>query len=108
MVIGIALTIMAAAVIAQHIGLSETIAKVIMRIARCPKCMAMWSCAAGLWILGYNVVVVVTLSILMAYASLFFGFILTLLHNLYDSIWERLRTPRSRYSRRKSNKSGEM
>ena len=38
-----ALTAMAAATLAQHLGLTEAIGKIITKIAKCPKCCSFWT-----------------------------------------------------------------
>ena len=38
----VALIAMVVAVLAHHLGLSEAIAKVVSKVARCPKCLTFW------------------------------------------------------------------
>lgn len=85
----IALTVMVCAVLAQHLGLSEAIAEVIGKVAKCPMCLTFWSVAATLWLHGEGIIVTVALSILAAYLSNYVGLILLMLQEVY--LWLRKR-----------------
>jgi hypothetical protein len=85
----IALIAMMAACLVQHLGLSQAIASVVSRVAKCPKCLAFWTTILVLLILGCNPFVALVLSLLMSYLSHFFGLVLMVLNKIYDRLWQR-------------------
>ena len=85
----IALMTMMAVCLAQHLGLPQAIASVVLKVARCPKCMTFWITLFVLLVVGCSVGIASVLSILMSYLSHFFGLVLMVLNNLYDRLWER-------------------
>ena len=86
-----ALMAMMAAVLAQHLGLSEAVAKVVSKILKCPRCLSFWTVLSSLVILGHDPFIAVGLSILMAYLSIWSGLLLIRLNDLYEKLWQRLR-----------------
>lgn len=78
-----------AATLAVHLGLTEAIAAVVMRIASCERCAAFWLTAAALWHAGADVITIAALSILAAYASHWVGIILIVLQHIYNKVWQR-------------------
>ena len=85
-----AIIAMMAATLIQHLGLSEAVAGVAGKIAKCGKCMSFWVTLLVLLITGAGVFESVMLSVLMAYLSYWFGIILVLFNRLYDEIWRRM------------------
>jgi hypothetical protein len=81
-----AILTMIAAFTLQHLGLTEAIAKVVTKIARCYMCTTFWSVLAVLILLGYDILDCVLLSALSAYVSNFMAFIYELLQMLYNLI----------------------
>jgi hypothetical protein len=88
--VGIAIMTMIIAVTAQHLGLTEAIAKVITKIAVCYKCCTMWLTFAALLYCGYELILSLLLSIIVAYASHYYAIVLILSQRLYNKIWARL------------------
>lgn len=88
-----ALAVMMCATLAQHLGLSEAAAGVAARIARCPKCMSFWCTALALLALGCDPLATAGLSLLMAYASHWFGLALCALNILFDRTWQKTNNP---------------
>lgn len=86
----IALVAMIVAVLAHHLGLSEAIAKVVSKIARCPKCLTFWLVLLVLMITCENTIVAISLSLLCAYLSNWVGLLLMWLNKTYNKVWERL------------------
>lgn len=86
----IALICMVVGVTAHHLGLTEEAAKVVGKIAECPKCCTFWISLFVLVIKGNDVFVSVALSLFVAYLSFYFGLVLVLLQKLYDWLWQKV------------------
>lgn len=86
----IALTAAFAALLAQHLGLAEELARLTVKIAKCPKCTTFWVTLVALTFSGCDVVAAVALSLLMAYLSFWAGFALIGLQRLYDKLWNEI------------------
>jgi hypothetical protein len=93
----IAIFVMVSAVVLQHLGLVEAIAKVISKIAKCHICVSFWSTLVALLSLFHcDIVHAVLLSALMAYLSNFMVFILIGGQSLYNVIDKWLRRKKQR------------
>lgn len=86
----IALIAMMLATLAQHLGLPEAVARVVLRVAKCPKCLSFWIALLVLVLSGCNVFAAVGLSLIVAYLSFWFGLLLGWLNRNYDQLWQRL------------------
>lgn len=86
----VALVAMIVAVLACHLGLSEAIAKVVSKVARCPKCLTFWLVLLVLMVSCDNTIVAISLSLLCAYLSNWLGLLLMWLNKTYNKVWERL------------------
>lgn len=86
----VALIAMVVACLAHHLGLSEAIAKVVSKVARCPKCLTFWLVLLVLMITCENTIVAISLSLLCAYLSNWVGLLLMWLNKVYNKVWERL------------------
>lgn len=86
-----ALIVMIVAVLVQHLGLSEAIAKVVSKILKCPRCLSFWTVLFALLVLGCDIVIAVGLSVLMAYLSIWIGLPLGMLNDLYERLWQKRR-----------------
>lgn len=86
----IALTAAFAALLAQHLGLAEELAGLVVKVAKCPKCTTFWITLAALVYSGCDVVAAVALSLLMAYLSFWTGFPLIGAQKLYDWLWQKI------------------
>ena len=86
----IALLAMATACLMQHLGLSQAIASVITKVAKCPKCMTFWITFFVLLLMEGKPFASMVLSILMSYLSHYFGLFLMALNKIYDWLWQRV------------------
>lgn len=86
----IALIAMMLATLAHHLGLSEAIARVGLKVAKCPKCLSFWIALLALVFVGCNTFVAMGLSLIVAYLSFWFGLLLGWLNRKYDELWQRL------------------
>lgn len=77
------------ATLAQHLGLTEAVARIGLRIARCSKCTSFWATVLVLAFSGCEPAMIAGLSVLSAYLSHWVGLALLHLNNLYNSIWQR-------------------
>jgi len=84
------------AVLAQHLGLSEAIAGVVLKIAKCPMCCAMWLTFAALLYTGADLIAAVSLSILMSYLSNWFIMLLIILQDIYTWLRKKIEKQSSR------------
>lgn len=86
-----AIGVMVGASLAQHLGLTEAMAKVAGKIASCPMCCTFWTCLAVLTVVcDVPIHHSLLLSIVSAYASHWFVMALILLQQKYESLWLRL------------------
>lgn len=86
----IALIVMIVAGLAHHLGLSEAIAMVVVKVAKCPKCLTFWTTFFILIAVGSSILLTVMLSVVTAYLSYYWGLVLILLNDLYDKLWQRV------------------
>lgn len=78
------------AVLMQHLGLCEAISEVISKIAKCHVCCCFWLTLLALLYSGCGIVAAVSLAIVTAYMSNFFGIILILMQKIYNKLWEKM------------------
>ena len=84
------LAVMAAAVTLQHLGLTDTVADVLGKILRCPKCLAFWATLIYLMCYdGQTISQSLGAAACMAYLSHWFGLVLMRLCSIYDKLWQR-------------------
>ena len=86
----IALIVMMLATLAHHLGLPEAIARVGLKVAKCPKCLSFWIALLVLVFVGCNVFIAIGLSLIVAYLSFWIGLLLGWLNRKYDELWQRL------------------
>lgn len=86
----IALIAMLVAVLAQHLGLSEAVARIILKIAKCPKCLTFWCVLVVEMTMHDNILVAIGLSLMCAYLVSWAGLLLEYLYKLYNELWQRL------------------
>lgn len=91
-----ALIVMMCATVAQHLGLTTSIASVIKKIADCPMCCSFWGCFFFLYLTDCDSFIAMGLSLLMSYLSHWFGLILFLLNKLYERVWKKVRLNRKK------------
>lgn len=87
---GIALITACVALLAQHTGLTEAIAKEALKAAKCPKCSVMWITLAMLIYLGCDILTAIALSLSCAYLSYWLGLLLIWFNSIHTKIWQRL------------------
>lgn len=87
--IWVAAVVMVGACLAHHLGLSEAIARTVLKIASCPKCLTFWCVLFILVIFGCNILEALLLSILMAYLSHYFNLLLLAMNKLYEWLWQK-------------------
>lgn len=85
--IWIALAVMVASTLIVNLGLGEAIADVSSKILKCPVCLTFWSTMASLYYYDADIIIILVLSISMAYLSNYFGLVIYGLNLLYDKIW---------------------
>lgn len=86
----IALISMMVGVTAHHLGLTEEAAKIIDKIAGCPKCCSFWLTLFVLLLSNCNLLVAIALSLVAAYLSYYFGLILMLFQKVYNWLWQKV------------------
>lgn len=91
MIILIAAAVMITATMAQHLGLTEAIAKIVLKIAQCNMCCTFWTCVFFLWVFGCPFVIAALLSIVAAYISNWFVLLLVWIEKIYQKLWQRLK-----------------
>lgn len=84
-----ALIVMIASLLAQHLGLTDAVSKILTKILKCPRCLSFWAVLAVLLWLRCNLIIAMGLSILMAYLSVWIGMLLVLASKLYDRLWQK-------------------
>lgn len=90
MAAGIAIAVMVVATTAVHMGLPEAIARVVVKVARCHKCLTFWTTLVVLELMGSPLIISLPLSLIAAYLSGWFGMVLTAVNKIYERLWERL------------------
>ena len=88
--VAIALIVLIAGTLAQHLGLSEAVASVVAKVAKCPKCLVFWASLAALTAYQCDAVMAIGLSLINAYLSNWVGLLLMWLNRKYNTIWDRL------------------
>lgn len=91
MVALIATIVMITATMAQHLGLTEAIANVVLKVAQCNMCCTFWACMIVLDLCGISIVIAALLSIIMAYTSNWFILLLVWVEKKYHKLWQRLK-----------------
>jgi hypothetical protein len=86
----IAIIAMMCATLAQHLGLTQEVSKVVSKIGKCPKCCSFWITLATMLYVKCDFIIAIALSISMAYLSYFFGFVLIGFQKLYSWLERKL------------------
>lgn len=86
-----AVAVMVAATLAQHLGLTQAISRIISKIAGCNMCCTFWACLLVLILSDVKPHEAALLSIFSAYASHWFVFVLMFFQLIYDKIWQRMK-----------------
>lgn len=94
-----ALAVMACATLACQMGLTEAVARILLKVAKCPKCCSFWTVLTVLTLTSRDIVAAALLSVLAAYASHWFGLLPYMANEKYDDVWQRLQRRRRRARR---------
>lgn len=90
MILLITAAVMAAATMMQHLGLTEAIGKVVLKVLQCNMCCTFWATlAVTIWV-GSPIWLAALLAITAAYASNWFALLLAVVDKLFDKLWQRL------------------
>ena len=84
-----------------HLGLGNTISKVIgynFVLFRCPKCLAFWSVLSYLLLSNQSVVLSIFIAFICAYLELWIELLLTIIADKDEEIYESLGTKESKNS----------
>ena len=88
--VGTVLLIMLGTTLMYHLGFPEAVARIVLKVARCPKCVTFWVVLFATLNMEYELWVSIGLSFLMAYCSLWVSLLFGLLTNLYNLLWQKL------------------
>ena len=88
--VGTALLIMVFTTLMHHLGFPEAVARLLLKVAKCPKCVTFWVLLFSLLALGEELYVAVGLSFFMAYLSLWVTLLFGGLTKLYNLLWQKL------------------
>lgn len=91
MSVWIAIVLMMVATTAVHLGLPQAIAKVMVKVFGCYKCLSFWTTLVVLQLAGVSLEMALPLSFISAYLSNWFAMLLVVLNKLSERLWERLR-----------------
>ena len=90
MSVGIAIVMMIVATVAVHLGLPQAIAKVLVKVFGCHKCLTFWTTLVVVQLFGYSIEIALSLSILAAYLSNWFAMLLVVYNKIYEDLWQRI------------------
>ena len=87
MSVWIAIVLMMVATTAVHLGLPQEIAKILVKVFGCHKCLTFWTTLVVLQIGGCSLFVALPLSFLSAYLSGWFAMVLVWINKWYEKLW---------------------
>lgn len=90
MMLDMAAAVMVTATMAQHLGLTEAIAKVALKISKCHMCCTFWASMLVLFSNGVSLAESALLSIFAAYMSNWLVMLLSVIEYIYHKLWQRL------------------
>lgn len=90
MSVWIAIVLMMVATTAVHLGLPQAIAKVLVKVFGCHKCLTFWTTFIVLQLGGCAILVALPLSFVGAYLSNWFAVLLIMLNKIYEKLWQRV------------------
>lgn len=103
-----ALLVMVAAVLMQHLGLSEAIAdvvtKVIAKIASCPQCLTFWCVLFAEYIIGTHPLLTLVVALVMSYLANWFLLVLAIFQRIFTQISQKM-LPKNRGIEEEQEKS---
>lgn len=88
--VGTVLLIMLFTTLMYHLGFPEAVARIVLKIARCPKCVTFWVVLFASLVMRYDLWLSIGLSFLMAYCSLWVSMLFGLLTHYYNRLWRKL------------------
>lgn len=89
MVILTALSVTCAALLVQHLGLTEAVAKIAWKILSCSQCMVFWSVLSALLYKACDIVIAVVLAAFMSYISNWLVLLLIILQRKFTKTHEK-------------------
>lgn len=92
MIVLITAAVMASATMMQHLGLTEAIGKVLLKVLQCNMCCSFWAVLIVTILGGSPIWLAALLAITAAYASNWFALLLAVVDKFYDKLWQRLQT----------------
>ena len=95
MIIAIAMAAMVGAVLAVHLGLTEAIARTVLKAAQCHRCTTFWLTLSVLVSIKTTLPLAALLSIIMSYLSNYLLLLFLILQKLHDRLWQRIQSPQS-------------
>ena len=90
MSVWIAIVLMMVATTAVHLGLPQAIAKVMVKVFGCHKCLSFWTTLVVLQLAGVPLFTALPLSFVSAYLSNWFAMVLIWLNKIYEKLWRRV------------------
>lgn len=90
MSVWIAIVTMIVATVAVHMGLPQAIAKIVVKVFGCHKCLTFWTTFVALHLFGFSPVIALPLSLVAAYLSNWFAMLLVVYNQIYEDLWQRL------------------
>lgn len=92
MILFITAAVMVSATMMQHLGLTEEIGKVVLKILQCNMCCTFWATMAVLIMEDVPVMMAALLAITAAFVSNWFALLLAVVDKIYHKIWQRLQS----------------
>ena len=76
--------------LAHHLGLAEAIAKIVLKVAKCAKCLVFWLVLISLCYYHYSLLYAIGVALLCSYLSHWIGIGLMRLNQKYNELWQRV------------------
>lgn len=86
----VALIAMVGGFIAQHTGLTQAVAGVISRVAKCHKCTVFWCVLISTTFVGTPLYIAIAEALLCSYVSNWLGLAFMWLGKKYEELWQKL------------------
>jgi len=90
MSVWIAIVLMMVSTVAVHLGLPQAIAKILVKVFGCHKCLTFWTTLVVVQLCGYPLLIALPLSFITAYLSNWFALLLIQLNKLYNKLWQKV------------------
>lgn len=80
------LSVLPVATLSVHLGLAAELSKVLHKILNCPKCLTFWTTAVAMYCLDCPIVLTISVPLVSAYLSHWFGLLLVKLNWLWQNV----------------------